>query len=206
MTQTDRGHRRDRILKAALSQAVDGYDAVQMRAVADSAGVSPSTVYHFFPSKDDLLLECLHHWLTTCAANTAPGFAGADDPHGRLMAVGGSLTAQLPSTPRLADALARAYVHADGLAAGTAELVRDALVNLFAEAMAHAQAAGHEHHRQVAGLVADVWLTNVLAIAQGRTTAQDLQRSLARTVSIIARNTGGQAPAHGLAELAVLGA
>ena len=206
MTRTDRGLRRDRILAAAMTQAAEGYDAVQMRAVADSAGVSASTVYQHFPSKDDLLLECLHRWLLTFERGAALVVAEVADPHDRLMTVVGFLTEQLSATPRFADTLARAYLYAGGLAAGRAELVRDTLIRLLADAMGRNHPAGHEHHRQVAALVADVWITNVLAIAQGRTTIPDLQRRLTRTVSLIARNAGGQALTPDAVELLVRGA
>ncbi|OBF13637.1 TetR family transcriptional regulator [Mycobacterium sp. ACS4331] len=204
MTRTDRGGRRDRILKAALEQALDGYDAVQMRAVAGSARVSASTVYQHFPSKDDLLLECFSHWLSTFEPGTALAEAGLADPHSQLMSVVGSLTDQMSSQPRFADTVARAYLHADGLAVGRAELVRDALIDLFADAMDASRTTGLRHHRHVAALVADVWLTNVQAIAQGRRTFPDLHQRLARTISIIAANAGTQ-PADRV-EMLVLGA
>ena len=52
--------RRDRMLEAAMKLAAEGgYDAVQMREVADGAGVALGTLYRYFPSKVHLLVAAL---------------------------------------------------------------------------------------------------------------------------------------------------
>ena len=52
--------RRQRILDATLALASrGGYEAVQMRAVADRAGVALGTLYRYFPSKIHLLVSGL---------------------------------------------------------------------------------------------------------------------------------------------------
>src|SRR3954452_5729150 len=52
--------RRERILTAALDLATEGgFDAVQMREVADRADVALGTLYRYFPSKVHLLVSAL---------------------------------------------------------------------------------------------------------------------------------------------------
>ena len=52
--------RRKRILDATLAIASKGgYEAVQMRAVAERAGVAVGTLYRYFPSKVHLLVSAL---------------------------------------------------------------------------------------------------------------------------------------------------
>src|ERR1700728_3206640 len=52
--------RQKRILDATLSLASKGgYDAVQMRAVAERADVALGTLYRYFPSKIHLLVSAL---------------------------------------------------------------------------------------------------------------------------------------------------
>lgn len=184
------GARRARILSSALHQAVNGYDAVRIRAVADAAGVSASAVYHHFSSKDGLLLECLHGWLSEFADQDAIDIIPAAAPYHRLLVVIEWLTEELASTPRLADAVARAYLHATGPAAGKADLVRDKLIQIFVDALRQDQPDRADHNRQVAELVADVWIANILAIAQKRITARDLRRRLEYAISAISRNAG----------------
>lgn len=193
------GQCRDRILRSALRQAIDGYDAVRIRAVADAAGVSVSAVYHHFSSKDGLLLDCLHGWLTDTADTIAVGMAEARDPGQRLLHVVESLTEQLSLTPHLADTVARSYLHATGAAASKAELVRDKLIQIFADAMEQDRLGCPDLNQQVAALVADVWIANILAIAQNRLTAHDLRRRLEHAISAISRNARRQVQASRIA-------
>jgi len=188
MTQPEQDDRRARMLAAASQRAVNGYDAVQIRAVADAAGVSVSSVYHYFPSKDGLLLECLHAWLCEFTPGEVPITVGVSEPHHRLLRILELLTGELSLTPRLADAMARAYLNATGTASRKADLVRDRLIQIFADALQHDQPDWPDHNHQVATLVTDVWIANVLAVAQKRTTTGDLLRRLGHALSAISVN------------------
>ena len=56
--------RRERVLRTALELgATGGYDAVQMRDVASSAGVALGTIYRYFESKDHLLAAAMVEWV-----------------------------------------------------------------------------------------------------------------------------------------------
>lgn len=193
MTQSDHLLRRERIMAAALRQSIDGYERVQIRTIADAAGVSASAVYHYFSSKDGLLLECLHGWLSEFAEKYAIDVIPAADGHLRLLSVIESLTEQLTSTPRLADAAARAYLHATGPAAKKTELVRHKLIQIFADAMGQGQSALRDRNQHIAELVADALIPNILAIAQKRTTAGDLRQRIEHAISAISRNGGHSA-------------
>jgi TetR/AcrR family transcriptional regulator, cholesterol catabolism regulator len=62
---TSQAARRDRVVTAALQLAAEGgYDAVQMRDVAQTAEVALGTIYRYFPSKDALLAGVMHQWMT----------------------------------------------------------------------------------------------------------------------------------------------
>jgi AcrR family transcriptional regulator len=55
--------RRQRVVRAALELAAEGgYDAVQMRDVAQRASVALGTIYHYFSSKNHLLAASLVEW------------------------------------------------------------------------------------------------------------------------------------------------
>lgn len=179
---------RGRIARAALQQAANGYESVHIRSVAKSAGVSPTAVYQHFCSKDDLLVDCLNTWLSNFKASAPLAPLRPAHPYRRLIIVVASLTEQMSLTPRFAEAVARAYLHAAGSAARRATAVREGLVEILADALNHQDPASHEHVRQVAALVADVWLTNLLAIAQNRTTPDELRRHLERAIAAIYNN------------------
>lgn len=185
MTRSHRGVERELILDAASKQAACGYETVRIRGVADAAGISSSAIYHYFPSKDALLLECLHNWLSEFAEDAAVDAVGMTDPYRRLILVTDSLTEKLSLTPRLADTAARAYLRATGAAADEAELVRDMLIKIFADAMRQAPRSRSEHDYQVGALLADLWLVNILAFAQNRATLHDLRQHMRHAVSAI---------------------
>ena len=55
--QRDRGIR---VLETAMRMAGEGgYEAVQMRAVAEQSGVALGTIYRYFSGKDELLVAGL---------------------------------------------------------------------------------------------------------------------------------------------------
>src|SRR3954447_24187877 len=56
--------RRQRVIRAALDLAAEGgYDAVQMRDVAQRGQVALGTIYRYFSSKDHLLAAALVEWV-----------------------------------------------------------------------------------------------------------------------------------------------
>lgn len=58
--------RRKRIVQAGLELLrTKDYDQVQMRDVAERAGVAIGTVYHYFGSKEHLFAEALSEWATS---------------------------------------------------------------------------------------------------------------------------------------------
>lgn len=57
-TPAARAIRSDRIVRVAMELAAEGgYDAVQMREVARRANVSLSTLYRYYTSKEDLIMD-----------------------------------------------------------------------------------------------------------------------------------------------------
>src|SRR5581483_12452627 len=55
--------RRDRIILAGFELLLaSDYDSVQMRDVADRAGVALATLYRYFPSKEQLFGHVLMRW------------------------------------------------------------------------------------------------------------------------------------------------
>jgi len=73
------------ILKAALDLFQEhGYEATTMRAIADRAGVSLGSSYHYFPSKEHLVLEFYRHTHELHAAAIAPLLSREKDLSTRL--------------------------------------------------------------------------------------------------------------------------
>src|SRR5215472_10023357 len=84
--RTDRGeHTRTAVFTAALELFRErGYEATTMRAIAGRAGVSLGSSYHYFPSKEHLVLEFYRHTHELHAAAIAPLLAREKDLTARL--------------------------------------------------------------------------------------------------------------------------
>src|SRR3954470_7387732 len=100
------GVRRKRVMDAALSLAAEGgYEAVQMRDVAERGDVALGTLYRYFPSKDALLLAALFEMAedlkTTLARRPAQGETRAD----RVTDVLRRAARALERQPKVTDAL-----------------------------------------------------------------------------------------------------
>ena len=55
--------RRERLLDAVIELVADGYDEdMQMKDIAERAGVALGTMYRYFSSKDHLVAAALVHW------------------------------------------------------------------------------------------------------------------------------------------------
>src|SRR3954452_8535645 len=78
--------RRDRIVHAAIALLEHGgeYDAIQMRDVAQEAGVALATLYRYFTSKEHLYAAALLEWAGDFASKRRPSSAGADTDEARV--------------------------------------------------------------------------------------------------------------------------
>ncbi|MGV0740394.1 TetR family transcriptional regulator [Mycobacterium syngnathidarum] len=181
--QLRRAERRERIISAATELACHGYDACLIRSVASSAGVSASTVYQYFPSKDDLLLGCFYEWLWDFETEHRYG-TKESDPFQRLLQAALTLTERLTSSPLLAEAMIRPYLYADGTAAAQADMVRGQVVRIFVSAFGDRQLTSRQ--MGVTELLSDVWITNITAFTQQRIASGELSQRLTRTVALLA--------------------
>jgi AcrR family transcriptional regulator len=113
LTERQRARRR-RILHATARLACrGGFEAVQMREVAESSQVALGTLYRYFPSKVHLLVATMQDQLEqlhgTLRASPPAGETAAERVAETLMRAFGALQRE----PRLAEAMARALTFAD---------------------------------------------------------------------------------------------
>ena len=141
--------RHDAILIAARDLAVEGgMAAVQIVAIAQRAGIAAGTIYHYFPSKIELVAALVEALSATeiealrRAGDAAPG------PLSALTAVVGTFAVRALRHQRLAFALIAEPVEAGVDAARLA--YRRALAAEFEVRVRHAHAAGHLPDQNVA--------------------------------------------------------
>ena len=110
--------RRKRILDATLALASKGgYDAVQMRAVADRADVALGTLYRYFPSKIHLLVTALTGEFEQMQEKLDRKPIPGDTPTERMTQVLSRVTRTMQRDPMLTEAMTRAFMFADPSAA-----------------------------------------------------------------------------------------
>jgi AcrR family transcriptional regulator len=84
-TQGERGQR-ERIIDAALQlMSVRGASATSMRQLASACGINVATLYHYFPSKADLLRSVIEERQYDVLLREAPVPAEGQAPRARLV-------------------------------------------------------------------------------------------------------------------------
>ena len=106
--------RRRRIVQTAAALAVrGGVEAMQMRSVAERAGVALGTLYRSFPSKMDLVVAVVTEELDLLENGIVRRPPTANSPSGRAVDVLLRATRGLMREPELADALVRSLILAE---------------------------------------------------------------------------------------------
>ncbi|MFJ5555891.1 TetR family transcriptional regulator [Streptomyces sp. NPDC093250] len=106
--------RRRRILQACTQLAVrGGFDAVQMREVAESSQVALGTLYRYFPSKIHLLVATMQDQLEHLHATLSKKPPAGETPAERVAETLMRAFRALQREPHLADAMVRALTFAD---------------------------------------------------------------------------------------------
>nr|WP_203888034.1 TetR family transcriptional regulator [Planotetraspora kaengkrachanensis] len=168
--------RRKRIVQAAAALASrGGVEAMQMRTVAERAGVALGTLYRYFPSKMDLVVAVVGEEIDTLESSIERRPPSAATPAGRAVDILMRATRGLMREPELADALIRSLIMAEvdipfgDRMAGL--LLRVAGNGLTAEVATEEQFA-------LAGSLSGVWVQELLEMLRGRRTYEQVQRRI----------------------------
>ena len=180
--------RRKRILDATIALASKGgFDAVQMRGVAEEADVALGTLYRYFPSKIHLLVSALGREFDRAedawAQRTVPG----DTPADRVLHVLRRTSRGLQGDQHLTEALTRAFMFADSSAQAEIHHVGMSLTRMLTRAMRSEESEITEDDITVARIIGDVWLSSLVAWVTGRTSAAETAEHMEKSVRLILR-------------------
>lgn len=182
--------RRKRILDATYELAREGgFDAVQMRTVADSADVALGTLYRYFPSKIHLLVSALGRQFEEAEprlnAQPIPGETAAD----RVLFVLKLMTRGMQGDPKLTEALTRAFMFADSSVATEIHAVGMTMTSFVAHAMREDDDKSDfsDDEIAVARVLGDIWLSALVSWVTGRTTADETAAHMETAVRLILR-------------------
>jgi len=172
--------RRKRILDVTLVLASKGgYEAVQMRTVAERADVALGTLYRYFPSKIHLLVSALVREFDEILEKLDRASIPGDTPYERTRVVLARITRTMQREPQLTEAMTRAFMFADPSAAAEVNMVGRQMEDMFMKAMRGPATEAElgepsADDRAKARVIGDVWLSNLVAWVTRRASASDV--------------------------------
>jgi AcrR family transcriptional regulator len=178
--------RRKRILDATLALASKGgYDAVQMRTVAEQANVALGTLYRYFPSKIHLLVSGLAREFERTQEKLARTPIPGDTPYDRMLYVLSRITRNMQREPMLLEAMTRAFMFADPSAAAEVNTVARLMEQMLTSAL-HVGVPWADD-TAIARVIGDVWLSNLVAWVTRRASASDVSNHLELAARLLLR-------------------
>jgi AcrR family transcriptional regulator len=178
--------RRKRILDATLALASKGgYEAVQMRTVAERADVALGTLYRYFPSKIHLLVGALTEEMDAIQGKLDRKPIPGDTPVERMLFVLGRVTKNMQRDPMLTEAMTRAFMFADPSAAAEVNTVAQQMTRMFTKAMHDGEPSADDI--AIARVIGDVWLSNLVAWVTRRASADDVSTRLELAARLLLR-------------------
>jgi TetR/AcrR family transcriptional regulator, cholesterol catabolism regulator len=178
--------RRKRILDATLILASrGGYDAVQMREVAERADVALGTLYRYFPSKIHLLVSALVREFEQTRQKLGKRPVPGDMPADRIIYVLNRVTKNMQREPLLTEAITRAFMFADPSAASEVNAVASLMERMLTDALHEGEPSSDE--RAIARVIGDVWLSNLVAWVTRRASATDVSNQLELAARLLLR-------------------
>ena len=184
--------RRARILDATIALASQGgFEAVQMRAVAEDADVALGTLYRYFPSKIHLLVSALAREFERAeAALRDQPVAGANAADRVLLVLGGA-TRRMQADPHLTEALTRAFMFADASVQAESRAVGRLTTTMLIGAMRPAQTPVgtvlSDEDTAIAKVLGDVWFSALVGWVTGRSAADEVVAQIEVAVRLLLR-------------------
>jgi TetR/AcrR family transcriptional regulator, cholesterol catabolism regulator len=184
-TTASQRDRRRRILNAAVGLARQGgYDAVQMREVAEIADVALGTLYRYFPSKVHLLSAAMVRQLESLQEQLTREQPKGDDPGERVLDVINRLITALARDRLVSDALVRAMIVAGADEIDQVNTVNSAIIATAMHGPGTGDPAVTERDFAVSLLIGKVLLTDLIGWLCDRMSIEQVRASLSDMVAV----------------------
>jgi AcrR family transcriptional regulator len=168
--------RRKRIVMAAAALASrGGVEKMQMRTVADRAGVALGTLYRYFPSKMDLVVAVVSEELDLLEGSVDRRPPAASNPSRRAIEVLMRATRGLMREPELADALIRSLLLSD---VKTNFGHRMTGLLLRTSVGKDKDVPDDDQRRILAHSLSSVWIMEMIELLRGHATSDEIQTRL----------------------------
>ncbi|MFD4968756.1 TetR family transcriptional regulator [Streptomyces sp. NPDC058424] len=185
--------RRRRILRASAQLAArGGFDAVQMREVAESSQVALGTLYRYFPSKVHLLVATMQDQLErlhgTLRKYPPAGESAAERVAETLMRAFGALQRD----PHLADAMVRALTFADRSVSPEVDQVSRQTTAIILDAMGLEEPTAEQ--LSAVRVIEHTWLSALITWLSGRASLAQAKADIGTACRLIALTVPPEAP------------
>nr|WP_307800230.1 TetR family transcriptional regulator [Actinomadura nitritigenes] len=176
MRSRSQHQRRKRIVQAAAALASrGGIEAMQMRTVAERAGVALGTLYRYFPSKMDLVVAVVSEEIDLLEGSIERRPPRGGTAAERTVEVLMRATRGLMREPELAEALIRSLLLSD-----VKTDFSDRMTNLMLRAAVGptGDIPADDRRRIVARALSSVWTMEMIEMLRGQATAEEIQARL----------------------------
>ncbi len=179
--------RRERVIAAAMQLgAQGGYDAVQMRDVATTAGVALGTIYRYFSSKDHLLAASMVDWSKELEARVTAQPPAAGTAADRVVAVIRGVTSGMEQQPKLASAVVAAVTASDPAVVDCQREITATIMRVLAAPIA---GVPDDEREGVVRVLAHVWNSTNLGWVNGWLTVTQVGDDLEQAARLLLRDT-----------------
>ncbi|MEU2180311.1 TetR family transcriptional regulator [Streptomyces thermolilacinus] len=178
--------RRRRILHASARLAGrGGFDAVQMREVAEAAEVALGTLYRYFPSKVHLLVATMQDQLdglhATLRKRPPAGESAAERVAETLMRAFRALQRE----PQLADAMVRALTFADRSVSAEVDAVSRQTTAIILDAMRLAEPGPAPEQLAAVRVIEHTWYSALISWLSGRASIAQVRADIETACRLI---------------------
>ncbi|MGK5501400.1 TetR family transcriptional regulator [Streptomyces sp. URMC 125] len=185
--------RRRRILAAGAELARrGGFDAVQMREVAESSQVALGTLYRYFPSKVHLLVAALHDRLERLRGTLRSHPPREAEPAARVAETLLRAFGSLRREPEPADAMLRAFTFADRSAGAEVDAVSRLTAAIVLEATGRREPPTPEL-LPVVRVIGHTWHSALIAWVSGRSSADQVDADIRTVCGLVSAVLPGDA-------------
>ncbi|GHF81138.1 TetR family transcriptional regulator [Streptomyces thermodiastaticus] len=176
--------RRRRILRAGTQLACrGGYEAVQMREVAESSQVALGTLYRYFPSKVHLLVAMMQDQLERMHGTLQRKPPAGEGPAERVTQTLMGAFQALQREPRLAEAMVRALTFADRSVSQEVDQVTRLTTAIILDAMGGPEPAPAQ--LSAVRVVAHTWHSALIAWLSGRASIAQVRTDVATACRLL---------------------
>jgi TetR/AcrR family transcriptional regulator, cholesterol catabolism regulator len=188
LTQSQQA-RRDRMLAVTAELALEGgWEAVQMREVAQRADVALGTLYRYFPSKEYLLVSVMIAEIQGLTDRLAVRPPQGEDPVERVVDVLRRANKALQRQPQVTVAMIRALVSGNEEIAPAVRETRSLMRRIISDALGvdPTETDGADHQQvHTIDLLSDVWFAALVSWITGVEPAPALVPKLSEATRVI---------------------